>query len=105
MPDQDPLAQFVMRSPQAVSLKDAANDTRFNGPRWQALGVAPRTALCGAVRQGGRYLGLIELVNPAGDAPFHLTELNALDYICEQFAEFLSNRPIIVAADVILPKN
>jgi hypothetical protein len=104
MPDQDPLAQSVMRSAQAVSVKDAANDARFNGPRWQAVGVAPRVALCGAVRQGGRYLGLIELVNPAGDAPFHLSELNALDYICEQFAEFLSNRPIILAADVVLAR-
>jgi hypothetical protein len=48
---------------------------------------------------------LIELVNPAGDAPFHPNELNALDYICEQFAEFLSNRPIIVAADVVLART
>jgi GAF domain-containing protein len=85
-------------------VKDAASDPRFNGPRWQAVGVAPKAALCGAVRQGGRYLGLIELVNPAGDTPFHSSELNALDYICEQFAEFLSNRPIIVAADVILAR-
>ena len=104
MPDQDPLALSVMRSVQAVSVKEAANDPRFNGPRWQAVGVAPKMALCGAVRQGGRYLGLIELVNPAGDAPFHLSELNALDYICEQFAEFLSNRPIILAADVVLAR-
>jgi hypothetical protein len=105
MPDQDPLALSVMRSPQAVSVKDAASDARFTGPRWQAVGVAPKAALCGAVRQGGRYLGMIELVNPEGGTPFHASELNALDYICEQFAEFLSNRPIIVAADVILPKN
>jgi GAF domain len=104
MPDQDPLAQSVMRSAQAVSVKNAAHDARFNGPRWQAVGVAPRVALCGAVRQGGRYLGLIELVNPAGDTPFHLSELNAMDYICEQFAEFLSNRPIILAADVVLAR-
>jgi hypothetical protein len=105
LPDQDPLALSVMRSPQAVSVKDAANDARFTGPRWQAVGVAPKAALCGAVRQGGRYLGMIELVNPEGGTPFHASELNALDYLCEQFAEFLSNRPIIVAADVILPKN
>ncbi|HEX3776884.1 MAG TPA: GAF domain-containing protein [Polyangiaceae bacterium] len=104
MSDQDPLALLVMRSPQAISIQDAANDPRFNGPRWQTVGVAPKSALCGAVRQGGRYLGLVELVNPAGDAPFHQSEVNALDYICEQFAEFLSNRPIILAADVILAR-
>jgi len=105
MSDQDPFAQWVMRSPQAVSSKHAASDPRFNAPRWQALGVAPKYALAGAVRQGGRYLGLIELVNPSGDSAFHQSEVNALDYIGEQFAEFLSNRPIIVAADVILAKH
>ena len=102
MRDQDPLALSVMGSMQAVSFEGAENDPRFNGPRWQVVGVAPKLALCGPVQQGGRYLGLIELANPAGETPFHRTELNALDYICEQFAEFLSNRPIIVAADVVL---
>jgi GAF domain-containing protein len=105
MSDQDPLAMSVMRSAQAISVKDASNDPRFAGPRWHLLGVAPRLALCGAVRQGGRYLGMVELVNPAGETPFHFSELNALDYICGQFAEFLSNRPIIVAADVILART
>ncbi|HWZ93370.1 MAG TPA: hypothetical protein VNW92_31135 [Polyangiaceae bacterium] len=104
MHDQDPVALSVMRSAQAVSVTNAASDPRFEGPRWEAVGVVPKLALCGAVRQGGRYLGMIELVNPAGDVPFHSTEVNALDYICEQFAEFLSNRPIIVAADVILAR-
>jgi hypothetical protein len=105
MPDQDPLALSVMRSPQAVSINDAASDPRFGGPRWATVGVAPKMALCGPVRQGGRYLGLIELVNPAGGAPFHSSELNALDYVCEQFAEFLSKKPIILAADVILART
>ncbi|MEO7034662.1 MAG: hypothetical protein ABI548_12205 [Polyangiaceae bacterium] len=65
-----------------------------------AFGRPNPTALCGPVKQGGRYLGLTELVNPVGDTPFHQSELNALDYICEQFAEFLSNKPIVLSADV-----
>jgi len=105
MPDQDPLALSVMRSPQAISIKEAAGDPRFAGTRWATVGVVPKMALCGPVRQGGRYLGLIELVNPAGGAPFHSSELNALDYVCEQFAEFLSKKPIILAADVVLART
>ena len=104
MPDQDPLVQWVMRSPRSVSINDAGSDPRFNGPRWQAVGVAPKFALCGAVQLGGRYLGLIELVNPQGDTPFHTSELNALDYICEQFADFLSKKPLVLAADVVLAR-
>ncbi|MEO8905481.1 MAG: hypothetical protein ABI488_23440 [Polyangiaceae bacterium] len=104
MPDQDPLVKAVMRSPQSVIIPDAANDPRFQGPRWQVVGVAPRAALAGGVQQGGRYLGLIELVNPLGDAPFHAAEVNALDYICAQFAEFLSTKPLVLAADVVLAR-
>jgi len=102
MSDQDPLALQVMRSTQAVVIKDAASDPRFNAERWQLVGVAPKQALCAPVRQGGRYLGLLELANPDGGAPFHATEVNAVDYLCGQFAEFLANRPIILASDVIL---
>jgi hypothetical protein len=105
MPDQDPLVLSVMRSSQPVSIPDAANDPRFSGSRWQTVGVAPKIALCGPVRQGGRYLGLIELANPAGGTPFHSSELNALDYVCQQFAEFLSQKPIILAADVVLART
>jgi hypothetical protein len=105
MSDQDPLVTSVMRSPRALSIKDSAHDARVNGPRWHALGVAPTVALCGAVQQGGRYLGLIELVNPQGGTPFHQSELNALDYICQQFAEFLSKKPIVLTADVVLARS
>ncbi|HEY4157703.1 MAG TPA: hypothetical protein VGM29_06380 [Polyangiaceae bacterium] len=100
--DQDALCMVVMRALSAVSLANVSQDARFAAPRWQTVGVAPRVALCGAVRQGGRYLGMIELVNPLGDLPFHEGEINALDYICEQFAEFLVNRPIVLDADVVL---
>jgi len=102
MSDQDPLVRSVMRSAHAVSVKNAAEDARFTGPRWQALGVTPRAVLCGGVQLGGRYLGLIEIANPHGDIPFHQSELNALDYICEQFAAFLSKKPIVLSADVVL---
>ncbi|MEI9953368.1 MAG: hypothetical protein WDO74_31430 [Pseudomonadota bacterium] len=104
MSDQDPLVRSVMRSAHAVSVKNALDDARFTGPRWQALAVTPRTALCGGVQLSGRYLGLIEVANPHGNIPFHQSELNALDYICQQFAEFLSKKPIVLSADVVLSR-
>ncbi|HXK20767.1 MAG TPA: GAF domain-containing protein, partial [Polyangiaceae bacterium] len=101
-PDSDPFLQAVMRRPGSVAFHDVEKDPRVLGPRWDALGIKPTRVLCGPVRQGGRYLGLLEIANPIGDAPFHQTEQNALDYVCEQFAEFLVNRPIVLDADVIL---
>lgn len=101
-PDHDPFVATVMRRPRSVVLQDVADDPRILGARWDALGIQPRRALCGPVRLGGRYLGLLEVVNPLGDAPFHSSEQNAVDYICEQLAQFLANRPIVLEADVIL---
>ncbi len=103
-PDSDPFFNAVMRRPGSVAIHDIAHDPRVLGPRWDTLGVKPQRALCGPVRQGGRYLGLLEVVNPLGDAPFHQTEQNAIDYVCEQFAEFLVNRPIVLDAEVILKR-
>jgi GAF domain-containing protein len=101
-PDSEPFIDGIMRRPGSIAIHDAQKDTRVLGPRWEALGITPKRALCGPVRQGGRYLGLLEVANPLGDAPFHQNEQNALDYVCEQFAEFLVNRPIVLEADVIL---
>ncbi|HYJ11054.1 MAG TPA: GAF domain-containing protein, partial [Polyangiaceae bacterium] len=101
-PDSDEFFANIMRRPGSVAIHDTAKDARVLGPRWEALGVKPLRALCGPVRQGGRYLGIIELANPLGDAPFHQTEQNAIDYVCEQFAQFLLNRPIVLDADVVL---
>jgi GAF domain-containing protein len=100
--DTEPLFTSVMRRPGSVAFQDVAKDERVLGPRWDALRIKPERVLCAPVRQGGRYLGLLEVANPLGGAPFHQTEQNAVDYVSEQFAEFLLNRPIVLDPDVIL---
>ena len=104
-PGQDALFSQAMRRLHAVRVDDASTDERFSGGRWGVIGLKPRQALCGGVKQGGRYLGAIELINPGGGETFYETEANALDYICEQFAEFLTNRPIVLDAEVVLSKG
>jgi hypothetical protein len=100
--DTDEFVTAVMRRSGSVVIHDTAKDPRILGERWELLDVKPQRALCCPVRQGGRYLGFLELANPTGDAPFHQTEQNAIDYVCEQFAQFLADRPIVLEADVIL---
>jgi hypothetical protein len=104
-PDREPLFDDVMRRPGPYPIDAVAQDERFQVERWAALGVKPRVALCSGVKQGGRYLGFIELVNPAGGDAFYPSEVNALDYISEQLAEFLASRPIVLDADVVLPRG
>jgi hypothetical protein len=100
-PDNDPLTYEIMRRERARSYR-AQGDARFAAGRWSFATSPLREVLCGAVGQGGRYLGMIELANPLGGAPFHETEINALDYICEQFAEFVASHPVVLDRDVIL---
>jgi len=102
-PDSDPLIVEVMRRGRTRTY-NAEQDKRFAQGRWSHLQRPPKQVLCAPVRQGGRYLGLLELADPQGGAPFHVTEINAVDYICEQLADFIANRPIVLDSDVILPK-
>ncbi|MCC6215441.1 MAG: GAF domain-containing protein [Polyangiaceae bacterium] len=99
--DVAPLRQ-AMRRQHALAVEPSAADERFSGGRWSHVTARPQHLLYGPVNQGGRYLGLIELANPEGGGPYHQNELNALDYICEQFAELLAARPIVIDAEVVL---
>ncbi|HMJ15405.1 MAG TPA: GAF domain-containing protein, partial [Polyangiaceae bacterium] len=100
--DSDPLLSVAMRSRRALRVDAANGDPRYVSGRWELVAVKPANAVCGAVQEQGRYLGAIELVNPPGGGAFYDSELNALDYICGQFANFVVSRPIIMDADVVL---
>jgi GAF domain-containing protein len=101
--DDDGLFRQVMHQSASVRFNDAGAEDSFRGGLWPVLDVQPRFALCGPVKHGGRYLGLIQLVNPLGDTPFHDSEMNALDYICQQFADFVASRPVVLEVDTVLP--
>ncbi len=101
-PDTDPLMSEVMHHNGALSLADVTSDARFANGAMARLGVTARSVLCGAARQGGRYLGMIELANPAGGTPFQENEQSALEYLCAQFAELVANRPIVLDPEVVL---
>jgi hypothetical protein len=96
--DADPVVHAIMRTRSLAT--NGSSPTRSGA--FEKLGVEPRAVLAGAARQGGRYLGIIELANPQGDTPFHEGEANALEYVCEQFAEFVSQRPVVLDPDVVL---
>jgi hypothetical protein len=100
--DDVPLVRGIMSRRSAVVLDGAPANGPATTPSLAKLGIKPRAVMCGAARLGGRYLGLIELANPAGEQPFHDGEANALDYVCEQFAEFVASRPIVLDADVVV---
>jgi hypothetical protein len=95
----------AFRRGRAGAFTAEEGDERVQRELWDRLGVIVQTGLCGAVQQAGRYLGIIELANPLGGPPFHVGELNALDYICEQFADFIAQKPIVLDADAVIPRQ
>jgi hypothetical protein len=103
-PDKEPLFRAAMRSSRATVARDPRAHPSYRDGRWALLGVIPEVAILGPVQQGGRYLGAIELANPLGGEPYSEHEAHALDYVCEQLAEFLAARPIVVDPEVVLGK-
>src|SRR5262249_32744723 len=97
-PDTDPVVTQVMRQ-QSVVGNGAAP---VHSAAFDRLGVQAKQVLSGAARQGGRYLGIIELANPTGGAPFNDGEKHALEYVCEQFAAFVASRPLVLDEDIVL---
>ncbi len=103
--DTFPIFREAFRRGRTIHFPKLVPGDGFEDGRFGALGVDASSALCGPVKEGGRYLGVIELANPAGGVPFHDGEVNALDYICEQFADFVATHPVIIDDDAVIPKT
>ncbi|HEY3497036.1 MAG TPA: hypothetical protein VGK73_20195, partial [Polyangiaceae bacterium] len=97
-PDADPHVREIMRRRSFIT--NGASKSRSGA--FEKLGTEPQMVLSAPARQGGRYLGLIELANPLGGTPFHEGEASALEYVCEQFAAFVASRPVVLDEDVVL---
>jgi hypothetical protein len=61
---------------------------------WSALGLAVTYGMC-APLQRGRVLGAVELGRTTAEGEFGDGQLKALQFICEQFAEFLAEHPFV----------
>jgi hypothetical protein len=70
---------------------------------WQALGVIPRHVVASPIHSKERAIGVIELARVTSKGPFNPDQVSALEYVCEQFAEFVADRPIDLARESLLP--
>jgi putative methionine-R-sulfoxide reductase with GAF domain len=90
----DPWLGEAMRRRQAYVVGDARNHEGANVERFAAIGGAV-SVIVAPVMLGGRALGAIEIVNPIDGAPFGEDDGNALAYMAEQFAEFVSSHGLV----------
>jgi hypothetical protein len=57
------------------------------------------------VQRDERSLGAIELCRSGDKGAFNAGQVSALEYVCEQFADFVADRPIeLVRASLFPPR-
>ena len=93
-PETDSLLAAAMRKRRAVVIGNAVDSEAATNERYVAIGGA-RSLIIAPVMQAGRFLGAIELVNPADGEPFSESDGNAVSYIAEQLAEFVAARGVV----------
>jgi len=95
------LLSGAMRKRRAIVVTDARTDESVvAAERFAVLGGA-RSVIVSPVMKGGRFLGVIELMNPIDGVGFTDEEGNAVDYIAEQFGEFVTTRGMQLDPDRI----
>jgi len=100
--ENDAILSAAMRKRRALVLSDASDaDVLVVADRLNVLGGA-KSLIVTPVMKGGRFLGAIEVMNPNDNLPFTENEGNAMDYIADQFGEFLAERGVVVDPERIL---
>jgi GAF domain-containing protein len=85
-----------MRKRRAIVTPDGANDEIAQATERFAVVGGGTSVIVSPVVKGGRFLGVIELVNPLDGTPFAENEGNAIDYLSEQFGEFVANHGMML---------
>jgi hypothetical protein len=92
-PDGSHLAQSLRNE---TPLELGPNDIARSPGVWPALGLSPRYVIASPIHRREQPVGVIELCRSAEKGPFSEGQLTALEYVCEQFAEFVADRPLEV---------
>ncbi|RYE92242.1 MAG: GAF domain-containing protein, partial [Myxococcales bacterium] len=98
-PEREPLIHQVMRTRRARVV--SGGDALLDGERWRAGGAMVHSAIVAPVALGGRFLGLLELLDPVDGGRFAESDAYALSYIGEQFAEFLGQRGVMIDPEAV----
>ena len=83
------LGAAAKRFAQPLAIADVHRDERFDPGIDGRVGVEPTSVIYVPLAHQGRLLGMLQLINRAGSAPFSAADGNVLSYVGEQLADFL----------------
>jgi hypothetical protein len=90
-PADQGLAGAVLQKQQAEVINDVQNDPRFYGKFDADSGFQTRNMIVIPLTAGGENIGVLEILNKAGDEPFYQEELLMLHSIAEEIAFAIRN--------------
>jgi putative methionine-R-sulfoxide reductase with GAF domain len=89
------IAGWVAASGQPVVRSDLAEDARFTAEATQRFGYAPRSMLCLPLQGNEGVLGVIELLDKAGDEPFTARDMNVLGLFGQAAAAAIAQSQVL----------
>jgi hypothetical protein len=96
--EEEPFVAEIMKEDEATLVLQPGDDPRLSRGRW--LLVEPeRSVLCAPAVVEGRFLGLVELIDPLDGSEFDEDDRNALTYAASAFAKFLDRRGIVLSEE------
>jgi hypothetical protein len=75
----------------SLAVSDVHRDPRFYAKISDSLGYETRSILCAPAQSEGRVYGAIELINKSTGTSFSSDEINLLNYLAHEFADYLMN--------------
>ena len=82
---------FCAQSGVSLAVSDVDKDPHFYAAITKSLGYKTTSILCSPAQVEGRVFGALELINKAGGNTFTANEVNVLNFLAHEFADYLVN--------------
>ena len=81
---------FCAQEGVSLAISDVQKNPYFYAAISKSIGYDTKSILCSPAQHNGRVYGALELINKAGGTSFSNDEINVLNYLAHEFAEYLA---------------
>ncbi len=82
---------FCAQEGVSLAISDVHRNPYFFAAISKKLGYETRSILCSPAQSGGRVYGAVELINKTGGSSFTNDEVNVLNFLSHEFADYIVN--------------